>query len=106
MRGIAQQLDRLQMHVEQRIAGRISVDELRQRALRRHPPRLTRAAAEVAPMMRRLTTSEEVEAGFVAMTLHPPAVEPGRKQLHGEFIRTHRESPAPEPSAGRRRSPG
>lgn len=35
-----------------------------------------------------------------------PPSEPDRKALLGEFVRAHRESLAPEPSLGRRRTPG
>jgi transcriptional regulator with XRE-family HTH domain len=40
------------------------------------------------------------------MSRIPPASEADRKTQLGAFIRAHRESLAPEPSAGRRRTPG
>ncbi len=40
------------------------------------------------------------------MSRTPPASEADRKTQLGAFIRAHRESLAPEPSAGRRRTPG
>ena len=46
--------------------------------------------------------------GTMVETMPPTSAprEPDRKTLLGEFVRAHRESLAPEPSLGRRRTPG
>ena len=62
---VAQQLDRLQMGIEERDAGREGVHEHRPAAARENAARLAQAGLEIAPVMRRVATRQEIEAGVV-----------------------------------------
>jgi transcriptional regulator with XRE-family HTH domain len=58
---VAQQFDRLQMRIEERLAGSINVDERRSPAALQRAPRFPKASVEVAPVMRGESAGDEVE---------------------------------------------
>ena len=58
---VAQQFDRLQMRVEQRLARSIDVDERRAAAAFQRAARLPQAGVEVAPVMRGEAAGDKVE---------------------------------------------
>ena len=58
---VAQQFDRLEMGVEQRLAGRVGVDEHRPPAALEGAARLAQAALEVAPVMGGESGGDKVE---------------------------------------------
>ena len=58
---VAQQFDRLQMRVEERLAGSVNVDESRSPAAFQCAARFPQAGVEVAPMMRGEPAGDKVE---------------------------------------------
>ena len=62
---VAQQFDRLQVGVEQRRAGRKSVDEHRAAAAFQNAARLPEPGLKVAPMMRGESGGHEIETGVI-----------------------------------------